>query len=90
MGGEGEGKGKMGKRQPQGDERLGWWQWEERGNVWDGVGCGGQGGWAYLGCEGGKAACRGLAGSPGRLRHLPLGGQVGSGVGGVPLLAGEG
>lgn len=44
----------------------------------------------YLGCECSEAACRGLAGSVGSLRDLALGGQVSSGVGGVPLLAGEG
>ena len=49
----------------------------------------GGGGGKYRGCEGGKAACRGLTGSPSGLRNLSLGRQVCSGVRGVPLLAGE-
>lgn len=44
----------------------------------------------YLGYKGRQATCRGLTGSPSSLRNLSLGGQVCSGVGGVPLLAGEG
>ena len=50
----------------------------------------GKGRGGYLGCEGSKAACRGLTGSPSGLRNLSLGRQVCSGVRGVPLLAGEG
>ena len=43
----------------------------------------------YLGGEGSQPASRGLAGGVGGLRHLVARGQVGSRVGGVPLLAGE-
>ena len=52
---------------------------------------GGGGGWGgvYLGGKGSQSASRGLASSPGGLRDLALGGQVGSRVGGVALLAGE-